>query len=86
MHADTPQARQQAHDSIEQPGPDQVAAVVQLLEVMVDPEDETLSEEDRRTVAASTEHFSQNPEPGVSFEQFAAECGFTMEQVLGHKG
>jgi hypothetical protein len=85
MHADTPQARQQAHQLIEQLGPDQVAAVLQLLEVMIDPADETLSNEDRRAVAASRDYFRENPEPGVSFEQFAAECGFTMDQVLGHK-
>jgi hypothetical protein len=85
MRADMPQARQHAHELIEQLGPDQIAAVLQLLEVMVDPGDEPLSEEDRRAVAASHEHFRQNPEPGVSFEQFASECGFTMDQVLGHK-
>jgi hypothetical protein len=78
-------AKQHAHELIEQLAPDQMAAVVQLLEVMVDPVDEPLSEEDRRAVGASREHFRQNSEPGVSFEQFAADCGFTMDQVLGHK-
>jgi hypothetical protein len=85
MHADTPQARQQAHQLIEQLGPDQVAAVVQLLEVMIEPADEELRDEDRRAVAASRDYFRENPEPGVPFEQFAAECGFTMDQLLGHK-
>lgn len=47
--------------------------------------DEPLSEEDRGTVTASREHFRQHTEAGMSFEQFAAECGFTMDQVLGHK-
>lgn len=85
MPVNTPEARQHVHELIEQLDPDQVAAVLQLLEVMVEPADEPLSEEDRRAVAASREHFRKNPEPGVSFEQFAAECGFTMDQVLGHK-
>ena len=52
---------------------------------MVDPDDEPLSEEDRRAVSASREHFRRNPEPGVSFEQLAADCGFTMDQIRDHK-
>jgi hypothetical protein len=85
MPVNTSEARQHVHELIEQLGPDQVAAVLQLLEVMVEPTDEPLSEEDRHAVAASREHFQKNPEGGVSFEQFAADCGLTMDQVLGHK-
>jgi hypothetical protein len=85
MAADTIEARQHVHQLIEQLGPDQVDAVARLLEVMVDPDDEPLSEEDRRAVSASREHFRQNPEPGVSFEQLAADCGFTMDQIRDHK-
>jgi len=85
MPVNIPEAKQHAHELIEQLGPDQVAAVLQLLEVMIDPADEPLSEEDRCAVAASREHFRQNPEPGVSFDRFAADCGFTMDQVLRHK-
>lgn len=85
MPVNTPEAKQHAHELIEQLGPDQVAAVLQLLEVMIEPADEHLTDEDRRAVARSREHFRENPDPGVSFEQFAAECGFTMDQVLGHK-
>ncbi len=63
----------------------QIAAVLQLLEVMVEPADDSLSEEDRLAVTASRDYFQRNPEAGVPFEKFAAECGFTMEQILGHK-
>jgi hypothetical protein len=79
------EAKQHAHELIEQLGPDQIVAVLQLLEVMVEPEDEALTEEDRLAVKASREHFRQHPDEGVPFEQFAAECGFTMDQILGHK-
>jgi len=82
MPVNAPEARQHVHELVEQLGPDQVAAVLQLLEVMVEPPDEPLTEEDRRAVTASREHFRQNPEGGVSFEEFAAECGFTMDQIL----
>jgi len=85
MPVSTPEARQHAHELIEQLGPDQVAAVLQLLEVMVEPAEEPLSEEDRRAIRASREHFRQHPEEGLSFDKFAAECGFTMDQVLGHE-
>jgi hypothetical protein len=71
---------------IEQLGPGQIAAVVQLLEVMVHPDDEPLAEEDRRAVAFSREWFRQNPEGGFPFEQVVAECGFTMDQIRNDKG
>jgi hypothetical protein len=84
MAADTIEVRQHVHQLIEQLGPDQVDAVARLLEVMVDPDDEPLSEEDRSAVSASREYFRQNPGQGVSFEQLA-ECGFTMDQIRDHK-
>jgi hypothetical protein len=85
MAADTLEAKQHVHQLIEQLGPDQIAAVLQLLEVMVEPEDEPLSEEDRRAVAASREYFRQNPEGGISFEQVVADCGFTIDQIRDRK-
>jgi hypothetical protein len=80
------EAKQHAHELLEQLSPDQIAAVVQLLEVMVEPDDEPLTEEDRRAVAASREYFRQNPEGGVSFEQVVADLGFTMDQIRGNQG
>lgn len=44
-------------------------------------DDEELTAEDLRAVAASREYFRQRPEGGIPFEQVAAECGFTMDQV-----
>jgi hypothetical protein len=74
--------RQQAHQLLDRLGPAQLDAVVKLLEVMIrDEDDEELTAEDRRAVAASRDYFRQNPEGGIPFEQVVAECGFTMDQV-----
>lgn len=77
-----------AHELLGQLGPNQLVVVVQLLEVMIhddEDEDEELSEEDSRAVAASREYFRLGGE-GLSFEQVVAECGFTMDQIRGSKG
>jgi hypothetical protein len=74
--------RQQAHQLLDQLGPAQFDAVVKLLEVMIgDEDDEELTVEDRRAIAASRDYFRQNPEGGISFEQVLAECDPTMDQV-----
>src|SRR5260370_39513836 len=86
MAANTLEAKQHAHQLLEQLGPGQIAAIVQLLEVMVHPDDEPLTEEDRRAVAFSREWFRQTPEGGVPFEQGVAECGFTMDRIRKYKG
>jgi len=85
MAADTLEARQHVHQLIEQLGPEQIDAVARLLEVMVDPDDEPLTDEDRRAVAVSREYFQQNPGQSVLFEELAAECGFTMDQICDRK-
>lgn len=73
-----------AHELLGQLNPGKLAAVVHLLEVMVHDEDdeEELSQEDRRAIAASREYFRQGGQ-GISFEQVVADCGFTMEQIRG---
>jgi len=81
---------QHARQLLDQLGPGQLTAVVQLLEVMletnVEPDDdEPLSEQDRRTVLASRDHFRKDPSAGVPFDQFAAECGLTMDQIRNHR-
>ena len=86
MPADTVQAKQHAHELLEQLSADQVAAVLQLLEVMIEPDLEPLTEADRRAVAASREYFRENPEGGVTLEQVAAHLGFTMDQIRGNPG
>ena len=85
--------RQQAHQLLDQLDPGQFEAVVRLLEVMTDPanasiadapiDDEPVSEEEERAVAASKEWFKHNA--GIPFEDVVAELGFTMEQVRGDK-
>jgi hypothetical protein len=73
-----------AHELLGQLNPGKLAAVVHLLEVMVHDEDdeEELSEEDRRAIAASREYFRQGGQ-GISLEQVVADCGFTLEQIRG---
>ena len=65
--------------------PSQIAAVAQLLEVMVRADDDELTEEDRQAVAASLEYFDKGGE-GIPFEQVVADLGFTMDQIRNHKG
>lgn len=48
--------RQQAHQLLDQLGAAQFDAVVRLLEVMLREDDEELTAEDRRAVAASREY------------------------------
>lgn len=74
-----------AHELLGQLGPNQLAAVVQLLQVMIHEDEEELTEEDRRAVAASREYF-RNGGQGLTFEQVVAECGFTMDEIRGSQG
>jgi hypothetical protein len=57
MAADSLEAKQHAHQLLEKLEPSQIAAVVQLLEVLVHDEDDGLTEEDRRAVSASPSTF-----------------------------
>jgi hypothetical protein len=89
MATDSLEAKQHAHRLLDRLGPGQVAAVVHLLEVMIHDDDdgldqEALTEEDRRAVAASREYFRKGGE-GVPFEQVVADCGFTMDQIRNSK-
>ena len=56
--------------------PSQVAAVVQLLEVMIREDGDEVTEQDRQAIAASLEYFRKGGE-GVPFEQVVADLGFT---------
>lgn len=76
--------REHAHELLERLEPEQLAAVVQLMETMA-VDHEPLSEEDRRAVAASREYFRKNPEGGLSLEEVAADLGFTMDQIRGNE-
>jgi hypothetical protein len=86
MAATTSEAKQHAHQLLDQLDPGQLDAVVRLLEIMTDPDtadDEPVTEEEERAVAASKEWFKINQ--GIPFEQVVAELGLTMEQIRGHK-
>jgi hypothetical protein len=69
-----------AHELVRQLGPAKLAAVVQLLEVMIDDEDDELSEEDARAVVASREYFRRGG-VGLSLQQVTSECGFNIDEI-----
>ncbi|MCX6590362.1 MAG: hypothetical protein NTZ56_02445 [Acidobacteria bacterium] len=71
-----------AHELVSQLGQAKLAAVVQLLEVVVEGEDEPLSESDRQAVLRSQAYFAEGGQ-GIPFEQVVAECGFTMDEITG---
>ena len=77
----TSNTKQLAHELLDQLAPGQLSAVVHLLKVMVDDEEDELTEEDRQAIRSSREYFRENPDGGLSFEDMVAGCGFTMDQV-----
>ena len=89
----TQRQKQHAHGMIERLAPEKLAAVVGLLEVLVDPcdrvlataeiDDEPVSAEERRDIEASREWFKNNE--GIPFEQVVAELGFTKEEVSNYQ-
>jgi len=86
--------KQHAHQLLDQLDPSQFEAVARLLEVIIGLEtasirdapidDEPVTEEEERAVAASKEWFKNNR--GSPFEDVVAELGFSMEQIRDHKG
>jgi hypothetical protein len=72
--------RQLVHELIDQMPETQLPEVLSVIESMLDVDDEPLTEEDRRAVAASIEYFAKGGE-GISFEQVVADCGLTMDQI-----
>jgi hypothetical protein len=71
--------KQRAHQLLEQPGPGQVAAVLQLLETMAARHDEgdTLSPAERKAIAEADAWLQQN-EP-IAHQDVLAELGLTMD-------
>jgi hypothetical protein len=68
---------QHAHDLLDRLEPSQLAAVVHLLETIVEPElDDTLSETDRKAIEEADEWFKHN-QP-IPHEKVLAEFGLTM--------
>ncbi len=72
--------RQQVHELIDQLPDTQLPEAASVLKAMLDSDDEPLTDEDRRAVAASVEYFAKGGE-GISFEQVVADCGLTMDQI-----
>ena len=68
--------RQHAHQLLDQLPPGQLAAVVHLLETMVEPDDDTLTEAEHKAVAEADEWLKHN-EP-IPHKQVLAEFGLTM--------
>ena len=68
--------KQHAVELLDQLGPGQLAAVVHLLEVMVD-EDDTLSPSERKAVAEA-EEWPKHNEP-IPHEQVLSELGLSLD-------
>lgn len=77
---------------LDQLDPSQLDAVLRLLEVLTVPvttihdaplDDEPVSEEEERAVAASKEWFKHND--GIPFEDVVASLGLTMDQIRENK-
>jgi hypothetical protein len=87
MALDFVQERQQAHAYLDRLPPEQLSAVRELLETMLDPvsrvlanapvEDEEISEEEEQAVARSKEWLKHNKP--VPLEEVLAEFGLTLE-------
>ncbi len=80
MAIDTVETKQHAHELVDQLAPNQLDAVVRLLEVIVQDEDR-LDSDDIREVSESREYFRQNPNSGLTINHLAAECGLRMVEV-----
>ena len=83
--------REHAHELIERLAASQVAAVVGLLQAMLDPvsraianapiDDEPETEEERRAVAESKAWFERNGGRGIPHEEVLADLGFTPDDL-----
>ncbi len=89
MATTTSNSKQQAHELIERMSTAQVSAVVGLLATMLDPvdraianapiEDEPISEEETRAVAASKAWLAEHPGEGIPHEDLLREFGLNPE-------
>ena len=90
----TTDAKERAHELIERLGPNQVAAVVGLIEAMLDPvsraianapvDDEPVTEEEKRALDKARQWLKHNPP--IPHEQVLAEVGITQEEIDKYKG
>ena len=89
MSRDLTSEKQQAHELIDRLPPAQLAAVVGLLQAMLDPvshaiatapvDDEPESDEERRVVAEAKEWLQRHP--GIPFEEVLADFGLTVNDL-----
>ncbi len=73
MVTDTLEAK--AHELLGHLNPSKLAAVVHLLEVMIDDDDEPVTDEDRRRFHDGQAWFAQRGEQGIPMEDVLAEFG-----------
>jgi hypothetical protein len=83
--------KQEAHELIERISTAQASAVVTLITSMLDPvdraianapfEDEAISEEENRAVAASKAWLAEHPGEGIPHEELLAEFGIKPEDL-----
>jgi len=73
MAVDTLEAK--AHELIGQLNPGKLAAVVHLLEVMIDDEGEPVTDEDRRRFHEGQAWFAQRGGQGIPMEDVLADLG-----------
>lgn len=83
--------KQQAHELIDRLSTGQASAVVTLITSMLDPvdraianaplEDEEISEEENRAVAASKAWLAEHPGEGIPHEELMAEFGINPEDL-----
>lgn len=83
--------KQQAHELIDRISTEQASAVVGLITSMLDPvdraianapfEDEEISEEETRAVAASKAWLAEHPGEGIPHEEILREFGLSPEDL-----
>jgi hypothetical protein len=86
--------KEHAHELIDRMSPGQIAAVVGLLETMLDPvsraianapiDDEPVTAEEEKALAESREWLKHNK--GIPHEQVLAELGITQEEINRFQG
>ncbi|HKR26952.1 MAG TPA: hypothetical protein VJS11_05840 [Acidobacteriaceae bacterium] len=89
--AATTDPKRQAHELIDRLSAGQASAVARLLETMLDPvdraivnappEDEIISEEEQRAVAASKAWLAENPGAGIPHEEVLREFGLNPDDL-----
>jgi len=88
--------KEHAHELIDRLPPSQLAAVVGLLEAMLDPvsraiaeaplDDEPVTEEERQALARSEAWFEDRGGKGIPMEEVLADFGLTMEDMAEKHG